>query len=77
MKFGDMTFKQIAEICFKRSGVNIAAVFTAFKAFESVSIMVISCPLPLNISAKWPPISPIPAITIFIFSYDICTIRAI
>ena len=42
-----------------------ARLATSARAFGSLSTMVISWPLPLSMRARWLPISPAPAMTIF------------
>ena len=42
---------------------------TSANNLPSGSTMVISCPLPLNMRARWLPISPAPAMTIFMIRF--------
>ena len=50
-------------VALDRQHVGLA---TSASSFGSLSMTVMSCPLPLSIFARWLPISPAPAITIFI-----------
>ena len=59
--------------------ITSARLPTSESSFWSASMMVMSWPLPLSIFARWLPISPAPAITIFIvlrlLSFRFCAAR--